>query len=161
MSNYKPQEALKLGLNVFIEQSCEGYNCRWHEFPYEINSILSNDKRKKIEFKNINDVWDYITLLHQESEEHQKEGSSFKTLTDIIEQLPFFVCNNKIIDGKAQKDISRYIYSTDTGTPPYSGSYGDMPHIWIPKYYTIKQAIMLRDQKLKAEAKAKKENGNK
>ena len=38
MSNYKPQEALQLGLNVLIDQNCEGRNCNWHEFPYEFNS---------------------------------------------------------------------------------------------------------------------------
>ena len=89
MSNSKPQEALKLGLNVLIDQSCGGYNCYWHEFPYEISSIISDDKGKKIEFKNINDVWDYVTLLQLESEEHQKKGSSFSVLNNIYEQLPF------------------------------------------------------------------------
>ena len=157
MSNYKPQEALRLGLNVLVDQSCEGYNCNWHEFPYEINSIISGDKRKKIEFNNINDVWDYTKLLRRESEKHQKKGSSFSTLNNIWEQLPFFVCTNNIIDEKAQNDISRYTYSTDTNTPPYSGSYGDIPHVWIQKYYIIKQAIMLRDQKLREKAK----DGNK
>ena len=157
MSNYKPQEALQLGLNVLIDQSCEGYDCHWHKFPYKINSILFNDKQKKIEFNNINDVWDYIALLCQESKEHQKRGSSFSTLNNIWEQLPFFVCKNNMIDEKAQKDISRYSYSTDTNTPPYSGSYGDTPHIWVLKYYIIKQAMMLRDQKLREKA----QDGNK
>ena len=78
-------------------------------------------------------------------------------MTDIAEQLPFFVCSNKVIDEKAQKDISRFIYSKDTNTPPYSGSYGDTPHIWVQKYYIIKQAMMLRDQKLREKAK----DGNK
>ena len=157
MSNYKPQEALQLGLNVLIDQSCGGYNCHWHEFPYEINSILSDDRRKKIKFNNLDDVRGYIDLLCQESEEHQKKGSSFSTLTNIWEQLPFFVCKNKIIDEKAQKDISRYTYSTDTGTPPYSGSYGDIPHIWIQKHYIIRHAMMVRDNKLREKAK----DGNK
>ena len=153
MPNRKPQEALKLGLNVLIDQSCGGYNCNWHEFPYEINSIISGDKRKKIEFKNINDVWDYITLLQRESEEHREKGSSFTVLNDIYEQLPFFTCLNKIIDENAQKDISRYTYSESTSTPPYKGSYGDTPHIWIQKYYIIKQAMMIRENKLREKAK--------
>ena len=90
MSNNKPQKALQLGLNVLIDQSCGGYNCNWHEFPYEINSIISSDKRKKIRFNNGNDVWKYIDLLRSESEEHRKKGSSFTVLIDIYEQLPFF-----------------------------------------------------------------------
>tara|TARA_Y100000310_G_scaffold227008_1_gene229201 strand:+ start:229 stop:702 length:474 start_codon:yes stop_codon:yes gene_type:complete len=157
MSNCKPQEALRLGLNVLIDQSCEGYNCQWHEFPYEIASILFNDKRKKIKFNNINDVWEYIELLRQESEEHQKKGSSFSTLVNTWEQLPFFVCNNNIIDEKAQKDISRYVYSRDTNTPPHSGSYSDIPHVWIQKYYIMKQAMMIRENKLRE----KMQNGDK
>ena len=149
MSNCKPQEALQLGLNVLIDQNCEGDNCRNHEFPYEINSIISDDKKKIIKFNNINDVWDYTKLLRRESEKHQKKGSSFSTLNNIWEQLPFFVCINNIINKKAQKDISKYIYTKDTNTPPYSGSYQDTPSLWINKYYTIKNAMILRDKKLK------------
>ena len=157
MSNNKPQEALKLGLNVLIDQGCGGYNCNWHEFPYEIDSIISSDKRKKIKFNNGNDVWEYIDLLRSESEEHRKKGSSFTVLTDIFEQLPFFSCVNKVIDEKSQKDISRYVYSTESSTPPYSGSYGDTPHVWVQKYYIIKQAMTLRENKLREKAK----DGNK
>ena len=157
MSNNKPQEALKLGLNVLIDQGCGGYNCNWHEFPYEINSIISGDRRKKIRFNNGNDVWKYVDLLRSESEEHRKEGSSFTVLTDIFEQLPFFSCVNKIINEKAQKDISRYIFTNEANVPAYSGSYGDTPHIWVQKYYIIKQAMIYRENKLREKAK----DGNK
>ena len=155
MSNSKPQEALQLGLNVLIEKGCGG--CNWHEFPYEIDSIISSDKRKKIIFNNQDDIRNYVTLLQIESKEHQKRGSSFSTLNDVFEQLPLFVCNNNIISEKAQKDVSRYIYSTSTNTPPYRGSYGDTPHIWVQKYYIIKEAMMLRDRKLREKA----QDGNK
>ena len=157
MSNCKPREALQLGLNVLIDRSCGGSNCNWHEFPYEINSILSSDKRKKIKFNNLDDVWDFIILLQLESEKHQKKGSSFSTLSNVWEQLPFFTCVNNIIDENAQKDISRYIYSKDANTPPYPGSYGDTPHIWIQKYYIIRQAMTLRENKLRKKA----QDGNK
>ena len=113
--------------------------------------------KKKIVFNNLHDVWEYVKLLQRESDEHQKEGSNFNTLNNVFEQLPFFICNNNVIDEKSQKDISRYIYSNETGTQPYSGSYGDIPHIWIQKYYIIKQAMMVRDQKLREKAK----DGNK
>ena len=154
MSNNKPQEALQLGLNVLIDQSCEG--CSWHKFPYEINSIISSDKRRKIEFNNISDVWDYILLLQIESKEHRKEGSKFSDLNNVWEQLPFFCCTNQVIDKKSQKDISRYVYSKEANTPPYPGSYGDMPRIWTQKYYIIKQAMTLRENKLREKAN----NGN-
>ena len=155
MSNCKPQEALQLGLNVLIDQSCEG--CHWHEFPYKIQSILFEDKNKDIVFNKIQDVWDFILLLQLESQEHRKEGSKFSDLNNIWEQLPFFCCPNKVINKKAQKDISRYIYCTEANTPPYPGSYGDMPHIWTQKYYIIKQAMNLRENKLREKAK----DGNK
>ena len=157
MSNSKPQEALQLGLNVLIDQGCEGNNCRYHSFPYEIDSILSSDQRKKVVFNNLHDVWNYVKLLQIESDEHQKEGSNFNTLNNVSEQLPFFMCPNNVIDENSQKDISRYIYTKETGTQPYSGSYGDTPKKWIQKYFIIKQAMMMRENKLRAKA----QNGNK
>ena len=56
---------------------------------------------------------------------------------------------NTIINEKDQKDIAKYIYCKDTNTPPHKGSFGDTPHIWIQKYYIIKQALYLRDQNSK------------
>ena len=156
MSSYKPQEALRLGLNVLIDGSCEGDNCNWHKFPYEIQSIITDDNRKKIKFDNNEDVWGYITRLDTESKENKPKGSSFSTLNDIWEQLPFFVCSNNLISEKAQSDISRYIYTKEANTPSYPGSYGDTPHIWIQKYFIIKQAMILRDKKLREKVK----NGN-
>ena len=155
MSNNKPQEALQLGLNVLIDQSCEG--CNWHKFPYKIQSILFGDNKKEIEFNKIQDVWDYILLLQIESKEHRKGGSKFSDLNNIWEQLPFFCCQNQVIEKKAQKDISRYIYCKEVNTPPYPGSYGDTPQIWTQKYYIIKQAMNLRENKLREKAK----DGNK
>tara|TARA_Y100001963_G_C6731780_1_gene424332 strand:- start:167 stop:640 length:474 start_codon:yes stop_codon:yes gene_type:complete len=153
----KPQQALQLGLNVLIDEGCGGENCHLHEFPYKVKNILLGAGKGKVEFNNINDVWEYITLLQVETKKHRKKGGTFTDLNNIFEQLPFFVCRNKIIDEKAQKDIARYVYTKDTGTPPYSGSYGDTPHIWLQKYYIIKQAMMFRDRKLKEKAN----NGNK
>ena len=85
-------------------------------------------------------------------------GKRFETRWHVLRiklymgQLPFFVCVNNIIDEESQKDISRYIYSRDTKTPPYKGSYGETPHVWIQKYYIIKNAMMLRDSKYKEKA---------
>ena len=157
MSNFKPQEALQLGLNVLIDQSCEGENCRYHKYPYTIKSIISGENRK-VEFKNIEDVLEYIRLLQLESREYRNKGGTFSELNNIWEQLPFFVCANQLIDLKLQKDISRYIYTRDTGTPPYSGNYGDTPHIWLQKHHIIKNAMIIRENKLMQ--KAQKENGN-
>ena len=57
MSDAKPHEALRLGLNVLIDEGCEGKYCRVHEFPYEIKqNIVSNDARKTVIFNTISKV---------------------------------------------------------------------------------------------------------
>ena len=156
MSDCKPQEALQLGLNVLIDSNCEGEHCHFHEFPYKTKNILSNGLKKQVEFDNKADVWEYVNLLCEESEMSQR-GNKFSTLNNVWEQLPFFVCTNKILNEECQNDISKYIYCKDTGTPPYSGAYGDTPSKWIAKYYIIKQAIMLKEQK----SRDKAQDGNK
>ena len=142
----KPQQTLTLGLNVLIDKGCGG--CKWHEFPYTIRNIISSERGKQIEFKDVNDVWDYIFLLKEESENQQNEGSSFTTLNNIYEQLPFFCCFNNILDENSQKDIAKYLYCKDAHTPPYSGSYGDTPTSWIGKHFIIKSTLGMRNKKL-------------
>ena len=87
-------------------------------------------------------------LLKEESENQRNKGSSFTTLNNIFEQLPFFCCYNNILNEECQEDISKYVYCTDTNTPAYSGSYNDTPATWVEKYYIIKQALGIREQKL-------------
>ena len=103
---------------------------------------------KKIIFNNIDDIWDYILLLKQESESFRKKGSEFTDLNNVYEQLPFFCCYNNILNQRYQKDIERYIYCEETKTQPYPGSYGDIPKVWIEKYFIIKSALSLRNKKL-------------
>ena len=86
-------------------------------------------------------------------------GSKFNDIIDIFEQLPFFCCPNSVINDKWQKDISRYVYSKDTNTQPYKGAYGDIPGIWIEKYYLISNTINLKNKQI--ELKMKKKHGNK
>ena len=147
MSIYGGRRSLQLGLNVLIDSSCEG--CNYHEYPYEFQNILINDTEPIIIINDDDDLWDYIWKLKEESEAISKSGNLLDILNNIYEQLPFFVCNNKILDKECQKDISKYVYCNDTKTPPYSGSYQDTPSMWIEKYYRIKNAMMLREKKLK------------
>ena len=98
---------------------------------------------------NDDELWDYIHELKEESENITISGNSLDVLNNIYEQLPFFVCNNNLLDKECQKDISKYVYCKDTNTPPYQGSYQDTPSVWIEKYYKIKNAMMLRERKLK------------
>ena len=113
-----------------------------------MRSIISGDRGKQIEFKDVSDVWDYIILLKEESETNQNKGSSFTTLNNVFEQLPFFCCFNHVLDEDAQKDIAKYLYCNDTNTPPYSGCYGDTPVSWIEKYFLIKSTLGMRNKKL-------------
>lgn len=92
-------------------------------------------------FTSDKDVWDVIDLLIDETEQANYEGKSFNIAESVMAQLPFFACNNLILNKDAQKDISRYIYSKDFGISPYKGSYGEQPQRWIEKSFTIKNLI--------------------
>ena len=92
-------------------------------------------------FTSDKDVWDVIDLLIDETEQANYEGKSFNIAESVMAQLPFFACNNLILNKDAQKDISRYIYSKDFGISPYKGSYGEQPQRWIEKSFIIKNLI--------------------
>tara|TARA_Y100000310_G_C20684819_1_gene818281 strand:- start:491 stop:970 length:480 start_codon:yes stop_codon:yes gene_type:complete len=158
MSNCKPQEALKLGLNVLIEESCGG--CRYCEYPYTIQSIVSGHNRELIEFGNDKDIWKYIEELEKEIDNYKSRGSNVSKLKTINEQLPFFCCKNRILDVESQGEISKYLYCKETNTPVYSGDYGNTPSIWIQKYYIIKQAIIEREKAIKTNLDKEKKRGN-
>lgn len=114
---------------------------------------MTAGKREKIKFKEMKDVWDYIFLLKEESDEKMKKGSEFKTLTNIYEQLPFFCCVNKLLDIEYQHDIYRYTYCKETNTPPYAGAYDEIPALWLNKYSIIKTALMIRENQLRERAR--------
>ena len=159
MSSFKPQEALKLGLNVLIDSECEG--CNFCEYPYTIQSIVSKDKHVLIEFNNDAEVWDYIDELTEEIKDHNETmGRDISILTNIYSQLPFFVCTDNLLSRDYQKDIGKYIYCKETSTPVYSGSYGDTPSLWVQKFYKIKQALFEKEQNLRQKLKKEKEHGN-
>lgn len=51
-------------------------------------------------------------------------------------QLPFFACSNVIMDQKAQKDISRFMYVRNFNVPAYKGSYGEQPKNGLKRVFT-------------------------
>ena len=65
-----------------------------------------------------------------------------------MSQLPFFACKNVMVDVKAQKDISRYLYSKQFRVSPYSGNYGDQPRKWVEKSFLLNS--LMERRKLKA-----------
>lgn len=65
-------------------------------------------------------------------------GNMFRIALDVYEQLPFFAFIGNFLCIESQKDIKRYLYSSETKTPPYSGDFGSQPSIWVDKYFMIK-----------------------
>ena len=119
---------------------CEG--CRFHEYPYEAQiPVKINGTYEMRTFGSDEDVWDVIDLIIQETQEHNKEGRSFNIAGSVSAQMPFFACKNIMLDEKAQKDISRFMYSREFGIPPYKGSYGDQPKKWIEKSFLLKGLV--------------------
>ena len=76
-----------------------------------------------------------------------EEALSFKNNTesgailDTFAQIPFFCNIDKFLYTKFQRDLQRYSYSQDTGTPSYQGDYGSTPKLWLQKYFIIKGVI--------------------
>ena len=114
---------------------------RFKEFPYTAHGIISGEDGKNPEetFTNVDDVLDYALRLKKESEDfHGENANMFKTALDVFEQLAFFTFVGHLVDSDSQKDIKRYLYSTETQTPPYKGDFGDQPALWVDKYFMIK-----------------------
>tara|TARA_Y100001938_G_scaffold150686_1_gene242810 strand:- start:10279 stop:10611 length:333 start_codon:yes stop_codon:yes gene_type:complete len=96
--------------------------------------------------KGIGQLWEYIGELREESvKRREKAKTHFSVIEDVYQQLSFFCCPNHVLDPEYQRDISKYVYCNDLGVSPYAGSYDDQPKIWIDKYFTIKNAIQLRE----------------
>ena len=99
----------------------------------------------EVEFKSKEDIWEYIERLSDEIEEVKNQtGREFPSVLSIYKQIPFFACNNNILNNQSQLDISKFIYCVDTGVPVYGGDYGEQPQIWISKYFAIKSAMEVR-----------------
>tara|TARA_Y100000034_G_scaffold33234_1_gene40760 strand:+ start:3763 stop:4164 length:402 start_codon:yes stop_codon:yes gene_type:complete len=130
---------------------CEG--CRFHEYPYEAQiPVKINETYEVRMFGSDDDVWDVIDLIIEETQEYNKEGRSFNIAGSVSSQLPFFACKNVMLDKKAQKDISRFMYSKEFGVPPYKGSYGEQPKKWIEKSFLLKSLISSAEQKAQKKA---------
>lgn len=121
----------------------------YHEYPYKAQiPILINGEYETRTFTSSNEVWDVIRLLIDETKENIEEGSNLHIAESVMAQLPFFSCSNMIMDVKAQKDISRYMYSKQFQISPYSGSYGEQPKKWVEKSFLLNNLI--ERQKAKA-----------
>tara|TARA_R100000808_G_scaffold5861_1_gene17703 strand:- start:386 stop:619 length:234 start_codon:yes stop_codon:yes gene_type:complete len=77
----------------------------------------------------------------------------------VTKQLPFFCCQNRILNPEFEKDVQRYIYCTETGTNPYFGAYGNQPKRWIEKFFYLKTAFAQK-QKVNIEKNGTRKNNN-
>ena len=101
-------------------------------------------------FTSDKDVYEVIDLIIEETKEVNLKGGSFNIGESVMAQLPFFACNNILLDRESQKDIARFVYSRDFNISPYQGSYGDQPSKWIEKSFLLKN--LLERQKAKAQS---------
>jgi hypothetical protein len=121
----------------------------YHEYPYESQiPILIEGKYETRTFTSDEDVWDVIRLLIDEVKDNIKEGRDLHIAESVMAQLPFFTCSNMLIDAKAQKDITRFMYAKQFNTSPYKGSYGEQPKKWVDKTFLLTH--LLERQKSKA-----------
>jgi len=121
----------------------------YHTYPYKAQiPVLIEGKYETRTFTSKNDVWGVIDLIIAETKEENEKGSSFNIASSVMAQLPFFACSNVIMDQKAQKDISRFMYVRNFNVPAYNGSYGEQPKKWVEKSFLLNNLI--ERQKAKA-----------
>ena len=109
---------------------------------------MVNGVRERRRFDNIEDVWDVVNLIIEETEQaNEKTGNNFDIGNSLINQIPFFACNNIFFDHNIQKDIEKYLYCEKFNVPPYKGAYEDQPAMWVRKTFAIKSAIAKKEKR--------------
>ena len=102
-----------------------------------------------VTYKSEDDVWEMIKDLYKESEQMVSDFSAGQSILDVFYQLPYFCCNNIILNQEIQEDIQRYVYCDDTNTQPYPGGYGDVQGKWMEIHFLIKSALKVSDNEYK------------
>ena len=91
-------------------------------------------------FNDIEDVWDVIWLLREETLMQQQEGRSVSIEGSISTQLPFFACKDNFTDMECLKVIRKYNYCKEFSISPYK-NFNDTPNRWIISVNVIKSAL--------------------
>ena len=119
-----------------LEKNCEG--CRFHKFPYKIQSpVKSKGIYPLVTFNNKDDIWEVTMQLINEYSSLKFHDMCYS----ISRQIYYFSCPNIFKTNNFIEDINRYYYCKDMGVPPYEGSYNKQPAKWVEKYYIIKGAF--------------------
>jgi len=136
-----------------LSDGCGG--CQYCDFPYEAQlPVKTENGYETREFQSQDDIWAVIDLIVQETKEFNEEkGKEFDVAKSITAQLPFFGCINHVIEKKYSKLLNQYIYCTETGTPAYTGSYGEQPARWVQYFFIIKNAMAKKMNNVKQKAK--------
>ena len=130
-----------------MSSGCGG--CQYCDFPYKATLPIRVDGayQEKV-FEKKEDVLEIVDLLIDEAKSFNKEmQKEFDPIASAIAQIPFFTCYNHLIDIKYLKLMNRYIYCTETGTPAFSGSYGEQPAKWVQYFFIIKNALAKKEKR--------------
>ena len=90
---------------------------------------------------------------------NKETGNEFDVNTSVSSQLPFFACLNHIRDSRYLKLLHKYLYCTETGTPAYSGSYGEQPARWVEHFFIIKNSLAKKERQMQEKARREAKNG--
>ena len=108
---------------------------------------MINNVYEKQTFNSIEDVWDVIDLIIDDTKTTAKEtGLSLDIDKSITTQLSFFCCPSIFNSREIQRDIEKYTYCKDNNVPPHKGAFGEQPAKWVDKFFTIKNAFAKKEQ---------------
>ena len=94
----------------------------------------------------------------EEVHEVNSSGESFDVAESVGKQIPFFACNNSILEREYQEDIRRYVYCQNFSVAPYEGHYSKHPVKWINKSFVIKNALAKKEREMIDASRARQNN---
>ena len=110
--------------------------------------MLIDGERETRTFNSVEDVWQVVDLIIEETLQfNHEQGKDFDIGESVVNQLPFFACQNSLVDISIQKDVERYIYCEKFGVSPYSGSYGEQPASWVKRSFQIRKALAKKEKR--------------
>ena len=135
-----------------MSDGCGG--CPYCEFPYDAKLPIATENGYETRtFKDVNDVWQVIDLLKEETINfNEQQGKTFDVTESLISQIPFFTCPNHFRDKKYLKLLNKYIYCLETGTPAHKGDYGEQPAKWVEYFFIIKNALAKKEKRMRDKA---------
>ena len=140
------RRSLQVAFNV-LNEGCGG--CQYESYPYKARlPVLIDGNYETWEFKSDDDVLKAIDLIIEETKQFNIDNNKHFDISDsVYTQLPFFGCRNILFSKEIQKDIHRYIYCEKFNVPPFEGSYGEQPCLWVDKAFVIRTSLAKLESK--------------